>query len=243
MNDIDLVAGLRAGVPEPASARLAAGRARLTAAIGAGNTRVTTRSPGIRPVSGRLRAATWRAQPEAVVATGLVWRRRRLAGLLVAGAAAVTAAILAVSGVIGPAPGRSTATVRTVAFTLVSHANDTATLTINPGVLVEPGTLQSDLAQDGIAAKVTVGSFCSSDPALPDLLRVVSLPTGGNRSTITINPAAMPAGAELSFGEFQLSSGTQQAAIELIDADSYTCSSSLPTAPPPGSETFDLFGS
>jgi hypothetical protein len=45
MNDLDLVRGLRADVPEPAAARLAEGRARMTAAIQAGASAVTPRSP------------------------------------------------------------------------------------------------------------------------------------------------------------------------------------------------------
>ena len=45
-----------------------------------------------------------------------------------------------------------------MAFTLVNNANGTATLTINNYVLFEPGTLQTDLAQDGIPAKVTVSA-------------------------------------------------------------------------------------
>ena len=69
-----------------------------------------------------------------------------------------------------------TGTIQTAAFTLVSNANGTATLTINPQVLLEPGTLQRDLAQDGIPAMVTVGSFCSSDPAPAGFLQVVSIP-------------------------------------------------------------------
>ena len=78
-----------------------------------------------------------------------------------------------------------------------------------PAVLLEPGTLQSDLAHDGIRAKVTVGSFCSSDPAPASVAEVVSVPKiqPGQAPTVTINPAAMPAGTELSFGYFQLANG------------------------------------
>jgi hypothetical protein len=49
---------------------------------------------------------------------------------------------------------------------------------------------------------------------------------------MTIDPAAMPAGTELSVGNFQLSSGEyagqQQADFVLIDTSSYTCSSTPP---------------
>ena len=39
---------------------------------------------------------------------------------------------------------------------------------------------------------------------------------------MTFNPAAMPAGTELSFGNFQLANG-QQTNFALIDKGSYTC--------------------
>ena len=68
---------------------------------------------------------------------------------------------LELSGGLGSSPAPGTGTIRTAAFTLIRHTNGTATLTINPQVLLDPSTLQSDLAQDGIPAKVTTGSFCS----------------------------------------------------------------------------------
>jgi hypothetical protein len=170
-------------------------------------------------------------------------------------------------GLTGTASPYGPGTIRTTAFTLVKNANGTATLTINAGVLFQPGTLQSDLQQDGIPAKVTVGSLCSSDPVPAGMLQVVSVqkvrhlggpgnrphvapqaaqgsgqahhggqvPMGaGNTSpTITINPAAMPAGTELSFGNFQLTNG-EQTYFTLIDTDSYTCTSTAPAGMPQG---------
>jgi hypothetical protein len=148
-------------------------------------------------------------------------RRRRLIGLAGTGAVAVTAALaVGLTGIIGST--HRTGTIRTAAFTLVSNANGTATLTINPKVLLEPATLQRDFARDGIPAKVTVGRFCSSDPAPAGLLHVVSIPRTRYVRTITINPAAMPAGTELSFGNFQLTNG-EQTNFALIDKGSYTC--------------------
>ena len=56
--------------------------------------------------------------------------------------------------------------------------------------------------------------------------------------TITINPAAMAAGTELSFGFFQLSGGAQQASFALIDSGSYSCTSTAPgpAGPPEGAQ-------
>ncbi len=122
-------------------------------------------------------------------------------------------------------------TIRTTAFTLVKHANGTATLTINGGVLLEPSVLQSDLEEDGIPAIVTSGSFCSSDPTPAGFQQVV---TGQKQPmTLTINPAAIPDGAELSFGYFQASS-SQEAIVALVTSNSYTCTNTAPTSPPAG---------
>ena len=132
-------------------------------------------------------------------------RRHRLLGVAGTGAVAVAAVLTDLSA--SSAPVHGTSTLQTAAFTLVSNANGTATLTIKPKVLLEPGALQRDLARDGISAKVTVGSFCSSDPAPAVLLHVVSIPRTRYVRTITINPAAMPAGTDLSFGNFQLTNG------------------------------------
>lgn len=169
-------------------------------------------------------------------------RRRRsrthqtLGGLSVAGVAG--AGIALGLGTAGSAPAHGTGTIRTAAFTLVSNANGgTATLTINANVIFEPGTLQRDLARDGIPAMVTAGSFCSSDPAPAAVWRVVSPPDSPRSEPpkLIINPAAMPAGTELSFGNFQLANG-EQTFLAVIDTGSYTCTST-PTSPPPGSES------
>jgi hypothetical protein len=179
-----------------------------------------------------------RPRLEAITARGRARRRHRLsavAGLSVTGAAAGTALVLSLTGMLGSpqAPG----TIRTASFTLVNYANGTATLTINPKELLDPAALQSDLAQYGIPAKVTSGSFCSSDPAPAGFSQAVPgqpagpstvTPQSGVQPTITIDPSAMPAGTELSFGYFRLPSGQQQADVVLIDTSSYTCSSTPP---------------
>lgn len=191
----------------------------------------------------------------AIMARGRARQARRLsavAGLAVAGAAAVTALAVGLTGV--PGPARAPGTIRTTSFTLVSNANGTDTLTINPAELLDPAALQSDLTQDGIPAMVTSGSFCSSvpDPYPAAFSQVVSGPTGtgegspqsGVQPTITIDPSAIPAGAELSVGYFQLSSGEQQADVVLVATGSYTCTSTPPdpNGPPAGYGESDSLG-
>ena len=187
-------------------------------------------------------------------------RRRRSLTLQSLGglsAGVVGAGVALGLGLTGSVPGHGTGTIRTAAFTLVSNADGTATLTINPNVLLEPATLQRDLARDGVPAMVTVGSFCSSDPAPAGFLDVVSLqkiprgelptPSPGTKPrhlpdrTMMIHPAAMPAGTELSFGNFQLANG-EQTSFALIDRASYTCTSTAPTAPPPGGAEIGFSG-
>jgi hypothetical protein len=160
--------------------------------------------------------------------------RQSLGGLSVAG---VVGASVALSlGLTGSPSAHGTGTIRTAAFTLVSNADGTDTLTVNQNVLLEPGTLQSDLAQDGIPAMVTAGRFCSSDPAPAGFRKVMSFlgtpAHPGPVRAVTIDPAAMPAGTELSFGNFQLTD-YEQTSLALIDTGSYTCTSTAPTAPPP----------
>jgi hypothetical protein len=161
---------------------------------------------------------------------------RRLAASITTTAAAAAALVLglSLSGVIGSAVAHPAGTIRTAAFTLVSNADGTATLTIKPEVLFEPGTLQSDLEKDGIPAKVTVGSFCSSDPTPAGFSQAVSIPIQpGQGMTVTINPAAIPAGTELSFGTFQLANNLETTAA-LIDTGSYACTSTAPATLPTG---------
>jgi hypothetical protein len=55
----------------------------------------------------------------------------------------------------------------------------------------------------------------------------------GPHTTVTINPAAMPAGTELSFGTFQLGNSLETSAA-LINTDSYTCTITAPTTLPTG---------
>jgi len=181
---------------------------------------------------------------EAIKAMGRAHRRSRasaFAGLSVAGAAAGTALALSLAGALGP--GRTPGTIRTASFTLASNSNGTATLIINPKELLDPAALQSDLALYGIPAKVTAGSLCSSDPAPSGFSQIVSsnlagsataTPQSGVQPTLTIDPTAIPAGTELSVGDFQLGSGEyagqQQADFVLINTSSYTCSSTPPDA-------------
>lgn len=168
--------------------------------------------------------------------------------LSVLGAVIVAAVAVGLTGVRGQVP--TLGTIKTASFTLHKNANGTATLTINPKELLEPGALQSDLAQYGIPAKVTAGSFCSSNPAPAGFSQVVTEQPAGPQQTVTpqpvvkptvtIDPSAMPSGTELSVGEFQLADGEQQASAALMDSSSYTCTSTPPPLKDTGADTLGL---
>lgn len=167
-------------------------------------------------------------------------QRRRRAGFGLAGTAAVAASAIGLASVLagGPAPVLATGTIREAAFTLVKNNSGSVTLTLSQHQVFNPSALQQALEQDGIPALVKTGEFCSSQPAVNGG-RVVTLqlpdgstvPNTGRQSPVppdavtVINPAAIPAGAELFFGYFN---SDRDLMFNLINADSYTCSSSPP---------------
>jgi len=171
-------------------------------------------------------------------------RRRRRYGVAVGSAAGLAALGTGLAfGTTGTHHATSTSTLRTIrtaAYTLVSNPDGTATLTMSPKELFDPTALQNDLASYGIPAKVTSGSFCTSDPEPNGFAQVVSLDPGtgegqdgpGRPATVTIDPSAMPAGTELSIGEFPLPRGLELSSTTLIDANSYTCTTTVPTDGP-----------
>ena len=206
---------------------------------------------------------------ESIMARGRAHRARRARLLTAAaslsshGAAASTAVALGLTSALSPAPAPapgpspSTGPIRTAAFTLASNPDGTATLTINAGELLDTAALQRDLTQYGIPAKVTSGKFCSSDPAPDGFSRAVQLygpwvamtPSGPGKPppdqstlSITIDPAAIPAGTALSIGDFQLGPDQQQADLVLIDTSSSTCSSTPPGPDGPPGGTQIIFG-
>jgi hypothetical protein len=191
-----------------------------------------------------LSGARMETPVEAILAKGKSRRHRRRLVQLSAAVAASGALALGLATVIGsgspaPAPG----TIRTAAFTLARNANGTASLTLNQDQVFDPATLQQALARDGIPALVQTGTYCTSTPAPPSR-RVVSIqlpdgrpvPITGRRSPVppdavtVINPAAMPAGTELSFtyvNHDRVLTGS------LIYTAAHTCSPTPPAGLPP----------
>ena len=176
---------------------------------------------------------------EAILARGTSRRHRRRLTQLSAAVTAAGALALGVTAVVGSgSPASVPGTIRTAAFTLSRNANGTASLTLNQDQVFNPGTLQQALARDGIPALVQIGVFCTSTPAPPSS-GVVSLqlpdgspvPYTGRKSPVppdaltVINPAAMPAGTELSFTYLNHHSVLTGSLIYKAD---HTCSSTPP---------------
>ena len=192
-----------------------------------------------------LSGARMETPVQAIMTKGRSRRHRRrlvqlsAAGVAASGCLALGLATVVASGSPAPVPG----TIRTAAFTLARNANGTASLELNQGQTFDPAALQQALARDGIPALVQAGVFCTSTPAPPSSGVVsVQLPDGnpvpvtGRKSPVppdaltVINPAAMPAGTELSFtyiNHDRVLTGS------LIYTAAHTCSSTPPPGAPP----------
>jgi hypothetical protein len=148
---------------------------------------------------------------EEIMARARARRRRRVSGVAGAGAAAgvaVTVALLAVTGSGGSPSTTGSATPQLVAFTVVSGPNGSSDLTLRKGAQyrLDADALRQALAQHNIPAVVNVGKMCDTHPEPDGLDQVISsrrLPDGSVFTTF--NPAAMPAGSEISIGYFPTS--------------------------------------
>ena len=83
-------------------------------------------------------------------------------------------------------------------------------------------------------------AIVNSAPVVTRRGESTATPQNGVKPTITIDPSAMPSGAELSIGDFQLADGEQQANAVLINTSSYTCTSTPPSLNSPGNDSFGL---
>ena len=168
---------------------------------------------------------------EQVFAASRARRRRRRSGLTAAAAATAGAAAALTLTLGGAAPARSgppptlppsPGAVKLAAFSVTSGPGGSTTLTIYKGDGLDPSALRADLAQHGIPALVTVGTFCRSTPeASASLGQVVHPSTLAGGSAMVIDGQAMPSGTRLSIGYFQ--GHVRMALIE--DGASLSCSS------------------
>lgn len=157
---------------------------------------------------------------ENVLARSRIRRRRRLSGLTAAATAAAgaAAALTLTLGGPGPAigeaapahpgslPPSSHGPVRLAAFSVNRGPAGRTTLIVYKGARypqLDPAALRLALAQHGIPALVTVGTFCRSSPApLTGVGQILHPLTVADGSGMVIDGRAMPSGTRLSIGYF-----------------------------------------
>ncbi len=148
---------------------------------------------------------------ESILARSRARQRRRLSALAAAGAAPAAAAAAMTLTIGGPAPARSGSPpsaspgpVTLAAFSVTGGPGASTTLVLRKGARLDAAALRAELARHGIAALVTVGTFCRSTPGAPgglgQVLRPSTLPDGSD--ALVINGPAIPPGARLSIGYF-----------------------------------------
>jgi hypothetical protein len=150
--------------------------------------------------------------------------RRGLAGAGAGGLALGVGLVLAAGGLGAPA--------RSVHVNLDAWSVDTlpnGLVYLDVRELSDPVRLRQTLASAGVPALVTFGDFClgssGGDPG--DLDRVIGKAAPGGKPELTINPAEIPAGSELSIGIVSISKRGQkglETSFALVKADSrLTC--------------------
>jgi hypothetical protein len=155
---------------------------------------------------------------ETIVARGRARRSRRRRGMAAGGVAATLAlaAVVAGAGQGRPSSGPpGPATAQLAAFTVSTTSEGLTAVTLRKGqqYRLDPDALQQVLAEHGVAALVTVGKTCNTTFAPNRLDQVLSTSRNADGAVyLTINPAAIPSGAELSIGYYP--NGTSFALIE-----------------------------
>ena len=165
--------------------------------------------------------------------------RRRITTRVYLTTAAVAAA-LALAVVIAVAhggssagnPGHSPNSVRLASFSVTPAPGGLVRLTLTPGQLQDADALRDALAHFNVPALVTANSVCYVPGPNADLPQVLlPAPRQPDAATWLINPAAIPAGDELSIGYYPVSGGFGIHVTLVPQHASLTCAAT-PPAPP-----------
>ena len=192
---------------------------------------------------------------ETITARARARRQRRVGGLSIAGAgafAALAVSLLGGSGGAVPAAQHGNAAqhhaapVQLTAFSVVTGADGSTTLTLYPGEVANPSAVRRALAEHGIPALVTAGQFCQNGtlPGWPGIDHVATLSATGLQHapsgraggmTVVIHGSAIPSGAKLSIG-YRQDPQNREISFKLIqDGAPLTCTS-LPDSGPHGDD-------
>ena len=173
---------------------------------------------------------------ETILARGNSRRhRRRVIGLAATASATAVAVALGLTGITssGTTPS-SPSTARLAAFTVTNAPHGQSIMTLRKGAQyrLDPIALRQALASHGIPAVVNVGTMCDTDPEPSSGLdQVISSNRQADGSVITtFDPAALPAGTEISIGYF-----TNYTAFALIETGAPLHCSASPRSSSSGS--------
>jgi len=142
------------------------------------------------------------------------------------------------------APQHHAAPLRLTAFSVVTVADGSTTLTLYPGEVANPNAVRQALAEHGIPALVTAGQFCQNGtlPGWPAIDQVATFlgPSPkdaiNGRSpgmTVVIHGSAIPSGAKLSIG-YRQAQQNREISFKLIQDDAPLTCTSLPDSGPHG---------
>lgn len=132
-------------------------------------------------------------------------RRRRTAAVAGGAVAAVAAGLAIVAVTPGGTRQPPPTPPRLAAFSISAEPNGTSALTLRKGqqYRLDPVALRQALAEHNIPALVTVDQNCDTTPEPAGLDQVVRAERQSDDSvTLTIDPAALPAGSEVSIGYY-----------------------------------------
>jgi hypothetical protein len=171
--------------------------------------------------------------------TSFVVSMAALALVLVIG---VTVALLRTGSVQTAAKGGPVAVsltpvhVHLAAFSVDTDPGGTVTLTVTMEQTADPNTMRQALAQAGVPASITIGSFCRNPSPSKALFRVVSphRPRPDGTYGLVITPSAMPKGAELSIGYLPAPAGAMfkyNVGFTLLSPGAPVACSSTPSHP------------
>jgi hypothetical protein len=124
--------------------------------------------------------------------------------------------------------------IHTDAFWVDTNAHGTVTMTLmRDSIRIDPAALRHALAEAGVPALVTAGTVCYVPGPVSALTRVLSAPRhlADGSTIVTISPAAIPPGSEISIGYFQVSGGNGIHITLVPEHAPLTCTSTPPGRP------------
>jgi hypothetical protein len=142
---------------------------------------------------------------DTIIAQGRAHRHsRRVLGVGIAGTLALAVALAGIEHA-RTTPTPNPANAQLTAFSVATAADGTTSLTLRKGseYRLDPDALRQALAAHNIPATVTLNETCDTTPQPQGLDEVVTTQRNADGAVyLTINPAAMPSGAELSIGYY-----------------------------------------